>query len=177
MKIVFSPLWLSFLLGISLLIGACGQEPCAEVECLNGGTCLEGTCDCPEGFTGPSCESFESSEFLGSYTASYGDCFDVSDDHRVDVDLNPNNDTTSQLLLYNLGDYACPNGELAVAASVNLNQIVIPDQTIDCGGIEYTFSGSGELQGNRLIITFTNRYDAGGIMRDDQCTATLEKRP
>lgn len=31
------------------------QDPCNDVECLNGGTCIEGDCECAEGFTGPNC--------------------------------------------------------------------------------------------------------------------------
>lgn len=31
-------------------------DPCANVTCLNGGTCLNGTCSCPDGYTGSACE-------------------------------------------------------------------------------------------------------------------------
>ena len=31
------------------------QDPCNDVECLNGGTCVEGDCQCPEGYTGNNC--------------------------------------------------------------------------------------------------------------------------
>lgn len=37
------------------LLAACGQDPCAGVQCLNDGICVDGTCDCPEGFIGPDC--------------------------------------------------------------------------------------------------------------------------
>jgi len=38
-----------------MLLFAC-QDPCEEVECLNGGTCVEGSCECPDGFIGLNCE-------------------------------------------------------------------------------------------------------------------------
>lgn len=38
-----------------LLLGACNQDPCAALECLNGGTCIDGSCECPEGFIGADC--------------------------------------------------------------------------------------------------------------------------
>lgn len=44
-----------FVLSLLLLTG-CNPDPCAEVECQNGGVCVEGDCDCPEGFFGPECE-------------------------------------------------------------------------------------------------------------------------
>ena len=31
-------------------------DPCENVECFNGGTCNEGSCDCIDGYTGTNCE-------------------------------------------------------------------------------------------------------------------------
>ena len=33
-----------------------GTDPCANIKCLNGGTCVNGICQCPTGFTGDSCQ-------------------------------------------------------------------------------------------------------------------------
>lgn len=39
-----------------LFVGpACQEDPCASRICTNGGTCVDGDCDCPEGFIGPQC--------------------------------------------------------------------------------------------------------------------------
>lgn len=43
------------ILFLAVLQYAC-QEPCDEVVCQNGGVCVEGECDCPEGFLGENCE-------------------------------------------------------------------------------------------------------------------------
>ncbi len=32
-------------------------DPCDGVICLNGGTCVNGQCDCPNGYTGPDCSN------------------------------------------------------------------------------------------------------------------------
>jgi PKD repeat protein len=34
-----------------------GNDPCAGVTCLNGGTCVNGSCNCPTGYTGSNCGS------------------------------------------------------------------------------------------------------------------------
>ncbi len=34
---------------------SCSKDPCEDSMCMNGGVCIDGTCDCPTGFTGPSC--------------------------------------------------------------------------------------------------------------------------
>lgn len=33
------------------------KDPCEGVSCYNGGTCVDGACDCPPDFTGPNCET------------------------------------------------------------------------------------------------------------------------
>ncbi len=152
----------------------CRQDPCENVECQNGGVCMEGTCACAEGFEGTLCETFDGLQFLGTYTASYGACFDVPDDHRVIVEQITGE--ANGIRLYNLGDYACPGQELRVEAQIDVNQVSIPDQAIDCGGIIYNFSGQGEFANGVITLEFTNVYDAGGFERTDQCTVVLEKQ-
>lgn len=39
-----------------LAFNACIQDPCKETNCLNGGECLNGRCDCPAGLHGDQCQ-------------------------------------------------------------------------------------------------------------------------
>jgi hypothetical protein len=53
---------LTFVLAITFvlfsLFSACSKkDPCEGVTCQNGGTCSEGTCQCPTGFEGAFCET------------------------------------------------------------------------------------------------------------------------
>lgn len=57
-KILFIPLI------IMLLLHGCKEEACQDVSCLNGGTCVDGQCDCPEGFFGSDCGEVETPESI-----------------------------------------------------------------------------------------------------------------
>ncbi|MGB0918661.1 MAG: DUF5074 domain-containing protein, partial [Flavobacteriales bacterium] len=50
-----------------VVMNACNQpESCDDVICQNNGICVEGTCECPDGFSGPNCEisTFENGVFV-----------------------------------------------------------------------------------------------------------------
>ena len=154
---------------------SCEEDPCAGVSCTNGGTCVEGvgTCECLAGFEGESCETNTILKFIGSYIADYGSCFTTAPEHRVNISqLNGE----SRLNIADLGDYACPGGEVNVIADITGDQINIPSQNIDCSGeIVYTFSGSGSISSNTISLSFSVSYETDGMERTDNCNATLAK--
>lgn len=47
---------------------SCGDN-CKDVEC-NTGICVDGTCECPDGYEGTNCEIQWSAKFAGTYTGS-----------------------------------------------------------------------------------------------------------
>lgn len=55
MKLLKTSLLLLAVLCLVLSTQSCKDE-CDDVLCQNGGTCNEGNCDCPDGFSGPNCE-------------------------------------------------------------------------------------------------------------------------
>lgn len=46
---------ISYILTILLSISSCRKDPCESKVCKNGGTCDNGTCNCPSGYTGSDC--------------------------------------------------------------------------------------------------------------------------
>lgn len=54
MKLIFQCISVSLL----ILFVSCGTEDlCDSITCNNDGVCVEGICDCPEGFSGPQCNT------------------------------------------------------------------------------------------------------------------------
>lgn len=164
-----------FLCFIFCVFFSCEEDPCAGVSCTNGGTCIEGTgtCECLPGYEGTSCETNTILKFIGSYAVSYAGCFSTSPDHTVNIEQVSGE---NRLKIFDLGDFACPGGRVALLADISGDQIEIPSQNIDCNGeIVYTFSGSGSINGNMITLNFVVSYETDGLARTDNCTATLEK--
>jgi hypothetical protein len=42
-----------------LTITGCKRDECESTNCLNGGICVDGTCECPAGYNGTNCEIFD----------------------------------------------------------------------------------------------------------------------
>lgn len=69
--------YLVFIFSVCFLcsITSCKDE-CEDIACENGGTCLDGSCDCPEGFSGVNCELTACSDVVceNGGVCENGDC-------------------------------------------------------------------------------------------------------
>jgi hypothetical protein len=59
-------------------------DPCKEVEC-NNGSCLEGVCECDEGYEGEFCDGRKSERFTGQWEGLF-DCVDISENATVNIE-------------------------------------------------------------------------------------------
>jgi len=66
---------LSFLataaLGTTLFFASCKEDKCKDVTCNNGGTCIDGTCECATGYEGTTCDTEARTKFTGTTSTSY----------------------------------------------------------------------------------------------------------
>lgn len=162
------------LLILGLTAMSCTNDPCEEVSCQNDGACIDGVCDCPDGFEGPFCEIFDSQQHYGIYSADYQGCVNTSSDHKVI--LRKVDSSAILLLIQQLGDYACPSDTLQFLASLNGNSVEIDSQLVDCGAITYLFDGSGTFSSaGQLDLNFSVTYSDGLNERTDNCAVKLER--
>lgn len=157
------------LMGLLMVFAITGCDPCSSVDCLNGGTCLEGDCVCAAGYEGTDCSVLSRAKMVGSYNAAET-CGGNNFTYACDITASAQNDVT--ILFSNfydlLGFYGVSE---KVTATVNgEDSFLIPNQTITNGGDTYTASGSGTFNASDNSISLTYEVTVNGTT--DNCTAT-----
>ncbi|MDF1697518.1 MAG: hypothetical protein P1U56_16865 [Saprospiraceae bacterium] len=56
-----------------LFFAGCSGDPCKNVFCGQG-TCVEGTCDCPEGYVGEGCTGLVNEPYFGTFEIIQQEC-------------------------------------------------------------------------------------------------------
>jgi hypothetical protein len=153
----------AFLLVLSL--SGCKDE-CDDVNCQNGATCDDGNCACTTGFEGNECQAEQRAKFLGLYNVAETCTENGAFSFTMTV-VGSSTGIRNIILdnFYGIG--------VAVTANVtSSNAITIPNQTVNAQGNAYTFSGSGQITGN--ILTLSYNVSIGGA--GETCTANATKQ-
>ena len=137
MKKIFSAFAIAAV--ITLAISSCKDDEetdpaCVGVNCQNGGTCDNGTCDCPTGYGGTLCETKANAKFEGLYTGTET-C--NTGGGNITVVITALTDPLDLSIIYD--GIALSADVLSYAGQ----QFTIPSQTV--GGI--TYSGGGATLG------------------------------
>lgn len=120
-------------------------DPCESVDCLNGGSCNDGTCDCGPWYEGADCGQEVRARFFGNYTGTL---------------ITKNGSTTTSALATVIIATSLTGGAdyLKVDNNWNINLtepggvFTVPGgQTVN--GLAVT-RGYGAFAGNQLILTF-----------------------
>lgn len=113
-------------------------DKCKGVTCLNGGTCVDGVCDCIDGYEGEKCEILSREKYLGTYV---GYCKLISHNsgqgNEATVTIEENTDETKVSI----------KGLLEVGKK--------PVNTFQCTALESKFA---------LYSTFNNYYVRGNFI-------------
>lgn len=100
---------------ISTTYTSCKKDKCKNITCSNGGTCDEGKCSCPSGYSGDKCETETRTTYYKTYKGSgtddagdpYPDCklvFSKGDNSvtSMHLDVKDQNELTMVSLELNL---------------------------------------------------------------------------
>jgi len=141
-------------------------RPCENVICLNGGTCTDGLCYCPQGFEGPKCETRWSDKFVGNY-ATDDECDTSANFYNMVINADPA--YAYKLRLYNLG-VICQGKILEAIINPEKTSFTIPMQNT-CGN--FYLSGNGNINGSFINVYLTSRDTVNHI--GTQCSLILNK--
>ncbi|MBN8677773.1 MAG: hypothetical protein J0M29_06075 [Chitinophagales bacterium] len=149
-KLFFIP---TFILGAFLLFTPSCADNCKDVDCGTG-VCVDGTCECGDGFEGTNCETEWSAKFVGSFLGA-----DVVTASTAGTDLGT----------YNLTKPAVVTRKSEVSISISnfggFDSFV--DATLTSSdeiSINYTdpagrkFVGTGKISGNVLSGNYVVTY-------------------
>ena len=141
---------------------SCNTDPCKDVVCGVDGQCVEGDCVCDPGYEGATCATVQRDKFIATYNVNES-C--TSGNFTYSITVTSSSTNISSIIITNFGDYT-----VNVTGTVNENgtSITIPNQTVGGGN----FSGSGQINGDILTITYT--VTAG--TSTDTCTMTCTKQ-
>lgn len=147
---------------LGLTLTGCKDE-CKDVVCQNGGTCEEGTCLCVSGYEGENCETEVRAKFIGSYSVSES-C--QSGNYNFNFNITASSASVTSIIINNFYDIG-----INVTANISGTTVTIPNQTVTQSGSALNVSGSGQLNGNILTLTYTISSGSDS----DSCTATCNK--
>lgn len=133
----------------AVLYTACNKDECKDVVCLNGGTCVSGTCSCKTGFEGSDCSTVVATKFVnaGGWRTTTEVCTVSGSNAQYDITVVVSGTDLTQLIINNLYD----DGRNTTATITGSNSFVINSQSFGSSG---TITGSGTLNGNQLTISY-----------------------
>lgn len=139
---------------------SCDPDACKDVVCNNGGTCVNGNCDCLTGYEGSNCSTVSAASLPGTYTGTESCQPPLSSSSSWSSTLTQSSNDETKVVISNFGDSGTN-----VTGQVNKNAI-----TLDATAIgSYTVTGTGTINGNVITIN----YDLSGGVTPRSCTMTL----
>lgn len=164
-SILGSTLLAAIAFSTAMFFNGCTEDACKDVTCLNGGTCVDGTCQCATGFEGADCSIKTADKYAGTW-----DAVDVcaSGNWNYAATITTSSTDATKILIANFGGFG---SSVVVSANVNGNSASIPSQSFGAVSI----SGSGTLSGDAITmnVSYTANDTYGG---SDACTGSWTKQ-
>ena len=174
-----------FFLLFTIFIFSCNTDPCQDIVCNNGGSCVEGVCLCPDGFSGEFCDEVEilpcdTITCLNGGTCVDGTC-DCPDGFTGEFCDEIEIDPCDTITCLNggtcvLGVCVCPTGYGGDSCEIRWTSgfvgVYNVDETCDTPGFD---TYSMEFSESALAVdglNILNLYDAGEMLSATATSAT-----
>lgn len=127
---------------------SCNKDECKDVVCNNGGTCVDGTCQCSTGYEGTNCQTESRTKFIKSWSAS-----DQTGSSNLvyTVAIAAGAQINSVLISNAFSDDFFAN---PITATVQGNTISIAEQRPDGSSSNFKVSGSGSYENGKINWTY-----------------------
>jgi hypothetical protein len=171
MKSRINGFWVILLIVSAFTLSSCEKkDECESVRCFNGGTCVEGSCDCTtaDGYEGEFCQIEVNKKFAG-FTMLMESCTNAQP-RRVTVSINPSGVSPTRIRFDGLvNGFFQADGFIDGAAGKNFS---IPRAGFGIEEIE----GNGTISNDGGTITLTYRiYNPGAQTEKYSCMGTITK--
>ena len=155
-------------LSVALSFAGC-TDPCKDVVC-NNGTCVDGDCECDNGYEGVDCGVKFNAKFHGTYNLAETCDTSGSDAYAVSVDSSSTDPAKANIT----GLYREPQGTVVVSIGTDGVSFTIPVTDIGPGTIESAGSCTSNAEGSaiNLIYKFTNTTSGAS----ERCTSVLTRQ-
>lgn len=143
---------------------SCTKDECKSVTCLNGGTCSGGSCTCPTGWLGSSCQT---KAIIGSWKGT--DVCDSNTYTNITVRVDPSTSDTTKVLIYNLGNFG---GSISISGTLSSDAktVTFTNQPISTS---VSTTGTINLTSN---TAFTLNYSVTDATSTDRCSGNYTKQ-
>ncbi|MDX1906693.1 MAG: calcium-binding EGF-like domain-containing protein [Bacteroidia bacterium] len=145
-------------------------DPCSKVDCQNGGSCVDGTCQCVTGYEGTECETKSRTRFVGSFTVSET-CLGapgVTFNNPIIIDTSAT--AVNLIIIRNLYNTGWSVEATVKGAAVSFKDAVVSGTP---AGVSLTATGSGTMAGTALTLKYGVRYGTGA---SDSCQVAAVKK-
>ena len=162
------------LLGLAIASTSCNSDPCKDVTCQNGGSCVDGTCVCATGYIGTSCQTVtrDSANVAGkSYNVT--DICSTSGTLTYTATIAASSSSITGINITNFGglqDDFSISTPIAGNFAANPSSFTIASQTVSGSGSTFTITGNTISIDNSGNITIQYTINDGSA--SETCSAT-----